>query len=135
MTEHLNDVTNVFRDVKLTLDYLCHGMFSNHAPYKFLKIISAEKFSKIDVTLNLHIFCTKTFAECFKSLLVTDFNDLKPCQEVIRKSQKYHSRVPRPQVDLGTTLFVSKRRTSKIFKNDGTREGLWSHIWVNPEYS
>ena len=55
----LNDVTDVFRDVKLTLDHVGHGLLSNHAPSKFLKIVFVEKFPNFDVTLNLHNFLPK----------------------------------------------------------------------------
>ena len=42
---HLNDVTNMFRDVKLTLDHVGNCLLSNHTPCKFLKINPIEKFS------------------------------------------------------------------------------------------
>ena len=41
-----------------------------------------------------------TFIEMSASF---DFNSLETYQEVIRTSKKYQSRVPRPQVDIGTT--------------------------------
>ena len=78
-------------------------------------------------------FSFQKLAECFKILLVFNFNGHETRQKVIRTSQEYYSRVSRPKVDLGTSWFTSKRRTSKVFNKFDTREGLMSHNWAFPE--
>ena len=55
---HFLTCFEAFRDVKLILDCLDHGLLSNHAPCRFLKIISTENF-RLYIILNLHNFLPK----------------------------------------------------------------------------